>query len=235
MKDNFALLQWINSMVSSPHCHKLQDLSNGVILCRLMGKLQPDSIASVLIINRPGNTNEALHNFMLLQSACTMCQINWSWRIKQLTAGNEHELRTLAKRLSRLTRIRLNLTPATLPNSQQQRCFTRVVAGQQPMSLSAESNELQESTHSDSLDLPEDESTLTTKPSIELLHDLDLEQLLNRQRLQLVAQRAAAPKSSSQADPYKPLKQRKLNSTFNDFEALCTCRSCMQNAAALTF
>lgn len=91
------LMHWIKGLVYSPRCHSLQDLGNGVVWCRLMGKLRPGTLASVLIINRPANVNDSKHNYMLLESAFSMANMPWYFDTRALIAGDSHELLKMAK------------------------------------------------------------------------------------------------------------------------------------------
>lgn len=97
------LLQWIKGLVSTPRCHKLRDLSNGVVWCRLMGKLRPGSLASILIINRPANANDSMHNYMLLESAFAKARVPWYFDPIALIDGNSGELYRLAKSFAEIS------------------------------------------------------------------------------------------------------------------------------------
>ncbi|XP_023174547.1 uncharacterized protein LOC111601926 [Drosophila hydei] len=100
------LMQWVKGLVYSPRCHKLKDLSDGVVWCRLMGKLRPGTLASVLIINRPANVNDSMHNYMLLESAFGKANIPWYFDTGALIAGDSNELLRMAKCFAELSTTR---------------------------------------------------------------------------------------------------------------------------------
>lgn len=77
-------------------CTNLKDLSNGVVWCRLMTKLWPGSLATVLVINRPANTNDAQHNYMLLEAAFHKVQVPWRFQTRRLISGHRAELLHMA-------------------------------------------------------------------------------------------------------------------------------------------
>lgn len=91
------LLLWISGQLPGVRCTNLQDLSNGVIWCRLMTKLWPGSLASVLIINRPANPNDSQHNYILLESAFAKVSLQWMFETQRLIAGDSAELLRLAQ------------------------------------------------------------------------------------------------------------------------------------------
>lgn len=87
---------WISEQVPGTRCTHLKDLSNGVIWCRLMTKLWPGSLASVLVINRPANCNDSQHNYILLESAFAKVNMRWMFETDKLIAGDSAELIRLA-------------------------------------------------------------------------------------------------------------------------------------------
>ncbi|TDG39710.1 hypothetical protein AWZ03_013867 [Drosophila navojoa] len=109
------LLQWIKGLVHSPRCHKLKDLSNGVVWCRLMGKLRPGALASILVINRPANANDSMHNYMLLESAFYKAKIPWYFDSSALVAGNTDELYRLAKSFAEISMTANDPFPLPMP------------------------------------------------------------------------------------------------------------------------
>lgn len=61
-----------------------------------MTKLWPGSLASVLVINRPGNFNDSQHNYILLESAFAKVNMRWMFETEKLIAGDSAELMRMA-------------------------------------------------------------------------------------------------------------------------------------------
>ncbi|KAH8269883.1 hypothetical protein KR044_000176 [Drosophila immigrans] len=123
------LLQWIRKSVTSPRWNGLQDLANGVVWCRLMAKVLPGSIASVLIIHRPANERDAMHNYILLQGAFGKVNTPWYFDVKKLVAGNQSELLKLGQSMARMGDARNIQLQQEKKNSMQQR-LSRFPAGE---------------------------------------------------------------------------------------------------------
>ncbi|XP_034488041.1 uncharacterized protein LOC117792137 isoform X2 [Drosophila innubila] len=100
VSDFNQLMEWIKTSATSPRYTRLQNLGNGVVFCRLMAKICPGSLASVLIINRPANDNDSLHNYMLLEAAFGKAHLPWTFDSRKLIASNTFELLKLAKTLT---------------------------------------------------------------------------------------------------------------------------------------
>ncbi|XP_062140646.1 putative mediator of RNA polymerase II transcription subunit 26 [Drosophila sulfurigaster albostrigata] len=129
------LLQWIRKSVSSPRWHGLQDLANGVVWCRLMAKVLPGSIASVLIIHRPANERDSMHNYMLLQGAFRKLNIAWYFDTHKLIDGNQTELLKLGQSMLRLRDACNNqLREQQQQQQQQQRSIQRASLSPQRLS-----------------------------------------------------------------------------------------------------
>ncbi|XP_060662726.1 uncharacterized protein LOC132795834 [Drosophila nasuta] len=129
------LLQWIRKSVSSPRWHGLQDLANGVVWCRLMAKVLPGSIASVLIIHRPANERDSMHNYMLLQGAFRKLNIAWYFDTHKLIDGNQTELLKLGQSMLRLRDACNNqLREQQQQQQQQQRSMQRAGLSSQRLS-----------------------------------------------------------------------------------------------------
>lgn len=95
------LMEWIKTTsMSSPRNTQLQNLGNGVVFCRIMAKIFPGSLASVLIINRAANESDSMFNYMLLQAAFGKAKIPWSFDTEKLIACNTSEQLKLTKTLS---------------------------------------------------------------------------------------------------------------------------------------
>lgn len=101
--------------VHTPRCQKLKDLSNGVVWCRLMGKLRPGALATILVINRPANANDSMHNYMLLESAFAKAKIPWYFDSRALTDGSSDELYRLAKSFAEIGATDAELLPLPVP------------------------------------------------------------------------------------------------------------------------
>lgn len=61
-----------------------------------MSKLWPGSLATVLVINRPANSNDAQHNYILLEAAFNKVQMPWPFQTRRLIAGQTEELLHMA-------------------------------------------------------------------------------------------------------------------------------------------
>ncbi|KAM8721448.1 hypothetical protein ACLKA7_007340 [Drosophila subpalustris] len=110
VNDFDQLIEWIKTSASpsSQRYTRLQNLGNGVVFCRWMAKICPGSLASVLIINRPANYGDSMHNFMLLEAAFGKARKPWSFDTRKLIAADNLELLRLATTLSHFRDTRNN-------------------------------------------------------------------------------------------------------------------------------
>lgn len=116
-------------------CSNLKDLSNGVIWCRLMTKLWPGSLATVLVINRPANSNDAQHNYMLLEAAFNKVEMPWAFQTRQLIAGHSAELLRMAEAMvtmDNIFKMQMKEQRKTKQAANKSSRSSRILAGELP-------------------------------------------------------------------------------------------------------
>lgn len=129
------MLLWINEQVPGVRCTNLKDLSNGVIWCRLMTKLWPGSLATVLVINRPANSNDAQHNYILLEAAFIKVEMPWSFQTRQLIAGHSAELLRMAEAMvtmDNIFKMQMKEQLKTKQSANKSSRSSRILAGELP-------------------------------------------------------------------------------------------------------
>ncbi|KAL7742690.1 hypothetical protein ACLKA6_013035 [Drosophila palustris] len=196
VNDFDQLIEWIKTSASpsSQRYTRLQNLGNGVVFCRWMAKICPGSLASVLIINRPANYDDSMHNYMLLEAAFGKARKPWTFDTRKLIAADNLELLRLATTLSHFRDTRNNQLQC------QQRKSTPRASTNRPARCPA--GELEVSQHLD-------ESQQPSPDSIE--ESVQQQQQQQQQQLSMTQEQ-----SQSTADQVESQLKQQIQSLFNN-------------------